>query len=84
VIVKVLIMTRPGRRQLGYLRVADAIEAQIRSGGLPPGVRLPSEKDLALEHEVAVTTVRHALEVLRERGLIETAWGKGTYVRGTG
>lgn len=77
-------MTRPGRRQLGYLRVADAIEAQIRSGELPPGSRLPSEKDLAFEHGTAVTTVRHALDVLRERGLIETAWGKGSFVSGPG
>ncbi len=44
-------------------------------------MRLPSERSLADEYGVAYTTVRHAMEVLRERGIIVTVHGRGTFVR---
>jgi GntR family transcriptional regulator len=71
---------RRGRPQLEYLRVADIIAARIGSGELAPGAKLPREQALADEFGVAYTTVRRAMEVLRERGLVVTAWGKGTFV----
>jgi DNA-binding GntR family transcriptional regulator len=71
----------PGRPQLEYLRVADDLAARIASGELPPGARLPAEPALAEEYEVAYGTVRRAMDVLRERGLIVTMWGKGTFIR---
>jgi len=67
--------------ELAYLRVADSIAARITSGDLQPGDKLPPERDLAAEHEVSYPTARRAMEVLRERGLIETVHGKGTFVR---
>ena len=42
--------------------------------------RLPSERDLAEEYGVAYQTVRHAMKLLRERGLIITRQGRGTFV----
>ncbi|MFJ4340434.1 GntR family transcriptional regulator [Streptomyces sp. NPDC088915] len=42
--------------------------------------RLPAERDLAEEYGVAYLTVRRAARVLRERGLILTVHGKGTFV----
>ena len=42
--------------------------------------KLPSERSFADEYEVAYTTVRHAMAVLRERGIIVTAHGRGTFV----
>jgi DNA-binding GntR family transcriptional regulator len=71
----------PGRPQLEYIRVADELAARIASGALPPGSKLPAEPALAREFEVAYGTVRRAMDVLRERGLIITIWGKGTFVR---
>jgi GntR family transcriptional regulator len=65
-----------------YLRVADDIEGRITSGELRPGARLLSERALAEHYEVAYQTIRHALKVLRERGLIETTHGRGTFVAG--
>lgn len=65
---------------LAYRRVADDITAHIRSGELKPGARLRSERDLAEHYGVAYGTVRRAMEVLRERGLIETIHGRGTFV----
>ena len=66
---------------LAYLRVADDIAARVASGELAPGARLRAERDLATHYGVSYGTVRHAMEVLRERGLIETIHGRGTFVR---
>jgi GntR family transcriptional regulator len=65
---------------LAYMRVADDITARIASGELAHGARLRSERDLADFYEVAYGTVRHAMQVLRDRGLIETIHGRGTFV----
>ena len=64
-----------------YERVADAIEADIKSGELPPGMRLQPERVLMGEFGVSYGTIRHAVEVLRDRGLVRTRHGEGNYVR---
>lgn len=63
-----------------YVQVADDIERRISEGEIT--VKLPAEKDLAEEYEVAYTTVRHAMKVLRDREVIITAHGRGTFVKG--
>lgn len=45
-------------------------------------MNLPSEADLAVEYGVAKMTIRRALEVLRERGIIRTLHGRGSVVVG--
>ncbi|WP_416986080.1 GntR family transcriptional regulator [Streptomyces sp. T028] len=70
----------PQGPQLIYVAVADHIEARIRAGELQPGARLPAERDLAQEYGVAYLTVRRAAQVLRDRRLIETVHGRGTFV----
>jgi DNA-binding GntR family transcriptional regulator len=67
---------------LEYMRVAQVIEDQITRGILRPGDKLPAEQALAEEYGVAYNTARRAMKELRERGLIETIWGKGTFVTG--
>ena len=56
------------------------IESRITSGELKPGSRLPPERELARDCGVAYDTVRRAAVLLRERGLIITVHGRGTYV----
>jgi DNA-binding GntR family transcriptional regulator len=70
----------PQGPQLVYVAVADHIEARVRTGELQPGARLPAERDLAQEYGVAYLTLRRAAQMLRERGLIVTVHGRGTYV----
>ena len=65
---------------LEYMRIAQAIEDRIRRGELRPGDKLPSEHAIAAEYEVAYSTARRAMKELRDRGLINTVWGKGTFV----
>ena len=61
-----------------YLQVADSIAARIQAGEFTR--KLPSERELAQEYGVAYMTARHAMEVLRDRGLIITRRGRGTFV----
>ena len=73
---------RPGGREPAYLyaRVADHIAARVEVGELAPGARLPGERDLAAEYQVALGTVRRAVEELRRRGLVVTLPAKGTFI----
>jgi DNA-binding GntR family transcriptional regulator len=72
----------PDAGEPGYLwaAVAAHITARIQAGDLPPGTRLPGERDLATEYGVALMTARRALKDLRERGLVRTLPSKGTFV----
>lgn len=63
-----------------YRQVADHITAKITSGELQPGAKLPAERDLATEYGVAYLTVRRAMRLLRERGLVITSIGRGNYI----
>ena len=71
----------PNAPKLVYVQVADHVTARIEAGELAPGARLPAERDLAVEYGVSYDTIRRATAVLRERGLIITIVGRGTYVR---
>lgn len=64
-----------------YQQVAHAIRAEIRSGALAPGDRLPSVTELASKYGVAKMTAQKALGELREEGLIVSWQGRGTFVR---
>ena len=63
-----------------YARVADHIAARITTGELAPGARLPGERDLAAEYNVALGTARRAVAKLRNRGLVITLPAKGTFI----
>ncbi|MEU3060622.1 winged helix-turn-helix domain-containing protein [Streptomyces subrutilus] len=65
-----------------YMRVLDALTADIKAGKIGPGDRIPSESELCARHKVARETARRAVRILRERGTVETQWGKGTFVVG--
>jgi DNA-binding GntR family transcriptional regulator len=72
-------MIDPDSPVLAYLQVAEDLAARIDRGELTG--RLPAERDLASEYGVAYGTIRRAMEVLRERGLVETVHGRGTFVK---
>jgi DNA-binding GntR family transcriptional regulator len=63
-----------------YEQVADHIEARIRAGEIPPGARLPGEQALKDEYQVAIGTMRKAIGLLRDRGLVITRASKGSFV----
>jgi GntR family transcriptional regulator len=63
-----------------YEQVADYLAAQVEAGHLAPGQKLPAERDLADQWNVGYQTIRRAMEVLRERGLVVSRIGKGTFI----
>lgn len=68
----------PLGRDFAYEQVADAVAARIRAGEVTH--QLPAERILADEFCVAYGTVRQAVAVLRQRGLVVTRMGRGTFV----
>jgi GntR family transcriptional repressor for pyruvate dehydrogenase complex len=56
------------------------IEEMITSGQLQVGDRLPSEIEMARQFDVHRSTIREALRVLEQRGLVEMKVGSGSYV----
>lgn len=61
--------------------VAEALASSINDGILPAGGWLPPERDLATHYGVNRTTVRRAVALLAERGLVVHHAAAGTQVR---
>lgn len=66
-----------------YKEVVDAFAAQIRSGELRPGTRLPTHRQLARDHGLALVTATRVYGELEEMGLVSGETGRGTFVRET-
>jgi DNA-binding GntR family transcriptional regulator len=63
-----------------YVRIVADIKAQIESGELQPGDKLPTVTELRSHYQASNTAVRNAMLVLRSEGLVEGHQGKGVYV----
>jgi len=63
-----------------YIQLADLIAGRIESGELQPDYPIPSEAWMQQHYGVARNTARRAVAVLRERGLVYTIGGRGTFV----
>ena len=73
---------RPGRA-IRYREIADALRASVGAGDLVAGRVLPSESELSATYQVSRVTVRRALELLREEGLVDSRQGFGWFVAAT-
>jgi len=60
--------------------LAQRLAAEIRSGRLLPGSRLPTEQELSAATGVSRTVVREAVAALRADGLVTTRQGLGAFV----
>lgn len=67
-----------------YLAITRALEADIRSGRLRAGDRLPPHRELAESLGVNVGTVSRAYAEARRRGLVRGEVGRGTFVQPPG
>ena len=63
--------------------VATRLLDLFTSGSIPPGTRLPPERQLAASLEVGRSAVREALAALEILGIVDVRPGSGTYLRGT-
>jgi GntR family transcriptional regulator len=67
-------------RTIRYQQIADELRSRVAVVG--PGRVLPSESDLSGEFGVSRVTIRRALEILRDEGLVDARQGFGWYVAG--
>ena len=63
-----------------YVQIADVIAGRIERGDLVTNRPIPSETAMRQEFGVARDTVRAAVALLRDRGLVFTVTHRGTYV----
>lgn len=63
-----------------YVQLMNQIEERIRKGVYAPGERLQSESEMAKAHGVSIITVRNAISMLVDKGLVDKKQGKGTFV----
>lgn len=64
----------------GYERVEAGIIRMIHSEGFEVGARLPTLDQLRHRHGVSSTTIRTAVDNLKQRGILESRQGSGLYV----
>lgn len=69
--------------RLKYLGIVEALEADIRSGLVTSGERLPPQRAIAEALDVDITTVTRAFNEARRRGLVEAHAGRGTFASET-
>jgi GntR family transcriptional regulator len=67
-------------REVRYRAIADDLRRRVESGELGTGHLLPSESELSGAYEASRVTVRKALELLRDEGLIDSRQGFGWFV----
>lgn len=63
-----------------YRQIIKQITSMIHEGRLHPGDKLPTERELASQLNLARGTVKKAYEVMSRDGIIETTQGRGTFV----
>ena len=64
-----------------YLHIANTMADQIWAGAYRAGDQLPTEPQLRAQFGVSPVTIRRAVNILLDRGLVTTTQGKGTFVR---
>jgi GntR family transcriptional regulator, transcriptional repressor for pyruvate dehydrogenase complex len=71
-------------RQQSHVLVADVLRRRIALGGFVSGERLPAERELAETLGIGRMTLRRAIQMLAEEGLVSTSRGRsgGTFVSG--
>ena len=67
-------------RTIRYQEIADALRDRVRSGAYAAGRLLPSESELSAEFGASRVTIRRALEVLRDEGMLAARQGLGWFV----
>jgi GntR family transcriptional regulator len=67
-------------RQPKYLRIHAELRDRISSGRWAAGHPLPAQRELAAGFGVSVMTLRQALQLLADDGLIDIRHGSGSYV----
>ncbi|QUG99805.1 winged helix-turn-helix transcriptional regulator [Saccharopolyspora erythraea] len=63
-----------------YQRVVESIKHEIRTGSLAPGERLPGNRAVAEQYDVALGTAQKALRALQDQGWLTSTPSVGVFV----
>lgn len=74
------VVIRPDYPDSLWVQARDLIAAEIESGALEPGRRLPPERELCQQLNISRVTLRKALNSLVDKGLLASSHGRGWYV----
>ncbi len=64
-----------------YVKIYRGLKSEIQKGTYPIGAFLPKESELELIYNVSRTTIRKAVKMLNQEGILEVRQGCGTRVR---
>jgi DNA-binding transcriptional regulator YhcF (GntR family) len=67
-----------------FAQIADLLTADVLSGRIPPGGRIPSARELAASLEVNPNTATRALQSLADAGVARCERGLGYFVADSG
>jgi GntR family transcriptional regulator len=66
-------------REIRYRAIADDLRQRVEAGEFAAGRTLPSEAELSSAHQASRATIRKALELLRDEGLVDARQGFGWF-----
>lgn len=69
-----------GAAEFPFEQLTAILRARIRSGEYPAGRKIPPLIDLQAEFSLSSMTVRRAVKVLADEGLLVRVPGRGTFV----
>ncbi len=78
-------VAKPARRSgraaesSAYVRICQSLRSAIQNNEFPAG-RLPTERMLCVRHDVSIATIRRAIDLLVEEGIVMRRQGSGTYI----
>lgn len=64
-----------------YMEVVDFVKEKMKKKEISPGDKLYSENELSEMFHLSRQTVRHAIGILEEEGIVSRVRGSGTYIR---
>ncbi|MGL4207924.1 MAG: GntR family transcriptional regulator, partial [Candidatus Adiutrix sp.] len=70
------------QKEPAYAQLASVIKQKIASGQYQPEDKIPSESSMSRTYGISLMTVRQAIGILVEQGLLRRVHGSGTYVCG--
>lgn len=74
------VLLKPVEKDSLYLKISDSIYSFIKMNNLQPDDKLPSERDMAASLQTSRNSVREALRILENQGIIYVKTGSGVFV----